>query len=69
MAPLGELTGKGKFIWEPIYQKAFDEMKAIIFAYAINAFPDYSITFHVYTDASDLQLGSAIIQRDKPIDY
>ena len=44
-------------------------MEAIIFAYAINAFPDYSITFHVYTDASDLQLGTSIIQRAKPISY
>ena len=30
MAPIGQLTGKGKFIWIPIHQKAFDEMKAII---------------------------------------
>ena len=44
-------------------------MKAIIVANEINAFPDYSIPFHLYTDASDLQLGEAIIQRDKPIAY
>ena len=44
-------------------------MKAIIVADAINAFPDYSIPFHVYIDASDLQLGAAIIQRTKPIAY
>ena len=69
LAPLVQLTGKGKFIWKTIHQKDFDEMKAIIVADAINAFPDYSITFHVYKDASDLQLGAAIIQRDKPIAY
>ena len=44
-------------------------MKAIIVAYAIIAFPEYSIPLHVYTDASDLQPGVAIIQRDKPIAY
>ena len=44
-------------------------MKAIMVAYAINALPDYSIPFHVYTDASELQLGDAIIQRAKPISY
>ena len=44
-------------------------MKAIIVADSINAFPDYSIPFHVYKYASDLQLGAAIIQRDKPITY
>ena len=69
LAPLGQQTGKGKFIWKPIHQKAFDEMKSIIVADAINAFPDYSITFHVYKDASDFQLGAVIIQRDKPIAY
>ena len=69
LAPLGQLIGKGKFIWEPIHQQAFYEMKAIILEDAINAFPDYSIPFHVYKDASNLQLGAAIIQRDKPIAY
>ena len=49
--------------------KYFDEMKAIIVVDAIDAFPDYSITFHVYKDASDLHLGDEIIQRDKPIAY
>ena len=44
-------------------------MKAIIVADAINAFPDYSIPYHVYTDTSDLQLGAAIIQRAKPMAY
>ena len=69
LAPVGQLTGKGKFIWEPIHQKYFDEMKAIIVADSINALPDYYIPFHVYTDASDLQLGAAIIQIAKQIAY
>ena len=66
---LDQFTGQGKFIWKLIHQKAFDEMKAIIVADAIIAFPDYYIPLHVYTDASDLNLGAAIIQRDKPIVY
>ena len=44
-------------------------MKAIIVADAINVFPDYSVPFDVYTDASDFQLGAAIIQRGRPIAY
>ena len=40
LAPIGQLTGKGKFIWEPIHQKAFYEMKAVIVEYAINDFPE-----------------------------
>ena len=35
----------------------------------MNAFPDYSIPFQIYTDASNFQLGAAIIQRQKPIAY
>ena len=44
-------------------------MKAIIVVDAINVFPDYSIPFDVYTDASDFQLGAAIIQNKRLIAY
>ena len=37
-------------------------MKAILCANALNAYPHYSKPFHLYTDASDFQLGAAIIQ-------
>ena len=69
LAPLAELTGRGRFHWTPRHDAAFKEMKAIITADAMNAFPDYTIPFEVYTDASDFQLGAAIIQRQKPIAY
>ena len=42
-------------------------MKAIITVDAIDAYPDYSIPFHVYTDASDFQLCAAILQNNKPL--
>ena len=35
----------------------------------INVYPDYTKTFHIYTDTSDYQLGAAIIQDGKPIAY
>ena len=63
------MTGKGKFEWNDRRQKAFDEMKAIICADAINVYPDRNFPFHIYTDASDLQLGAAIIQNDRPVAY
>ena len=62
LTPLSELTGRGKFIWTPRHQISFDAMKAIICADALNAYPDYTKPFHLYTDASDFQLGAAIIQ-------
>ena len=37
-------------------------MKAIICSNALNTYPDYTKPFHRYTDASNLQIGSAIIQ-------
>ena len=69
LAPLAELTGRGKFHWTDRHEKAFQQMKAIITADAMNAFPDYTQPFHVYTDASDFQLGAAIIQNNKPLAY
>ena len=69
LAPLTKLTRRGTFKWTPCHDEALKEMKAIITADAMNAFPDYSIPFHVYTDASDFQLGAAIIQQQKPIAY
>ena len=44
-------------------------MKAIIVADFINVFPDYSVPFDVYTDASDFQLGATIIQGGRLIAY
>jgi hypothetical protein len=33
------------------------------------SFPDFSKEFHVYTDASDYQLGGVIMQDDKPLAF
>ena len=37
-------------------------MKAIITVDTMNAYPDHLIPFHVYTSASDFQLGAAIVK-------
>lgn len=44
-------------------------MKALIYANALNAYPDYSKIFHLYIDASDFQLGTAIIQDRKIVSW
>ena len=35
----------------------------------ILAFPDFNKPFHIYTDASDTQLGAVITQEGKPIAF
>ena len=44
-------------------------MKVILAADAINAYPDYTQPFDIYTDASDYQLGAAVLQNGRPIAY
>jgi hypothetical protein len=66
LAPLTKFTGKGTFIWTPECQKKFDEMKAVIAANTLLAYPNHNLPFEVYTDASDYQMGAVIIQNGKP---
>jgi hypothetical protein len=50
-------------------QKAFDKMRLLMAADALAAYPDHNKRFNVYTDASDFQLGTCIIQEGRPIAY
>eukprot|EP00957_Ditylum_brightwellii_P096797 7371739-Ditylum_brightwellii.AAC.1 len=58
LAPLTEFTGKGKFVWEQKHQQAFEQMKSTMVVDALMAFPYHNLPFHIYTDASDYQLGA-----------
>ena len=69
LAPLTDLTGKGTFNWTPVYQKAFDAMKALMVEDVLLRYPDHNLPFNIYTDASDFQLGSVILQQDVPVAY
>ena len=69
LAPLTALTGCKKYIWTDEHRTAFDALKAMIVQETCLVYPDHNKPFHIYTDASDYQLGSVIMQEDKPVAY
>jgi hypothetical protein len=58
-----------KFEWLPSHQQAFDKIKKVIETEVLLAYPDFNKPFHIYIDASDLQLGAVIMQDKKPLAF
>jgi RNase H-like domain found in reverse transcriptase/Reverse transcriptase (RNA-dependent DNA polymerase) len=68
LAPLTSLiSSQVKFEWLTSHQQAFDKIKKVIGTEVLLSYPDFSKPFHIYTDASDHQLGAVILQGNKPI--
>jgi hypothetical protein len=59
------------FEWHLSHQQAFDKIKKIIETEILLFYPDFNrpVIFHLYTDASDHQLGAVIMQDTKPIAF
>jgi hypothetical protein len=64
-------SSKVKFEWHSSHQQAFDKIKKVIGTEVIPCYPDFNKpdAFHLYTDASDHQLGAVIMQDKKPIAF
>jgi len=69
LAPLTAQVGKKNIQWSPECQKAFDEIKAVLARDAFLRYPDHNKDFHIFADASDLQLGAAICQDGAAVAY
>ncbi len=48
--------------WESVHQQALDNVKATIAKEVVLAYLDFTKPFHMYTDASTMQLGAVITQ-------
>jgi hypothetical protein len=55
--------------WKDNMQKAFIKMRLSMAANAVAAYPGHNKWFNIYTDASDFQLGTCIIQEGRPVAY
>jgi hypothetical protein len=72
LKPLTDQSGlkkKAPITWTDEMQKAFDKMRLLMAANAIAAYPDHNKWFNIYTDASDIQLGTCIIQEGRQVAY
>ncbi|KAG7355485.1 reverse transcriptase RNA-dependent DNA polymerase [Nitzschia inconspicua] len=62
LAPLTAQVGKRQLAWTDECEKSFRAIKALLAKEAFLRYPDHNKPFHIYTDASDRQLGSVILQ-------
>ena len=71
LTPFTALTSQksGNVAWSAECQHAFDTIKTILSSDVLLRYPDHNKPFHVYTDASDLQLATVIVQDDRPVAF
>ena len=50
-------------------QNAFNNIRHLMVADVLAAYPDHNKRFDVYTDASDFQLGACLMQEGRPLAY
>jgi hypothetical protein len=69
-APLSALVSKDvPWKWGKEQQEAFEAIKKVVSRETLLAFPQFDKPFHVYTDASNYQLGAVIMQEGRPLAF
>ena len=70
LTPLTALSSnKAKWEWTEKQDLAFAEVKQMDLWEATLNFPDFKKPFHIFTDASDYQLGAVIMQQNKHLAF
>ena len=63
-APLNRLLGKNcPFKWDSECTQAYQELKTLLLREPIVAYPDFTVPFWLYTDASNIRLGAILAQQ------
>lgn len=69
-SPLSAIVSeKTKFVWEDEQQKLFRAIKVLISRERLLLFPNFTKEFHMYTNASDYQLGAIVMQSNKLLTF
>ena len=64
-APLTELLQKKqKFMWAPNCQAAFEKIKTVLLVAPVLSTPDFSKSFKLFIDASDIEVRGVLLQED-----
>ena len=58
-----------KIIWTDAQEATFQNIKRLVSEDVMLHFPNHSQPFHIYTDASNYQIGATIKQNQLPIAY
>ena len=70
LEPLTRISsGKKKFNWTEEQQLSFQKIKEVMARQILSKYPDFTKTFHLFTDDSDFQLGSVLMQDKFPVAF
>lgn len=64
--PLTSMTKKGSFEWTEEGEKAFDKLKLAMTTMPVLALPNFEKPFEVNIDASDVGIGTVLVQSRRP---